>query len=286
MKQRFAVTNKNGTMRLYYDDIEQAKQEWPDCEVNGIEDDIGHIQFIDNIMGKSIKTLIDLKNRTVCQLKFPWGWGLFRFSKDDWQWLDLCEYQLYNDNDKRESELWTLSQPEWVWNNIVNVEPTFILLQEVCKSKGGKLTRPKELKGIKQIGSVTFCKTKCSVYIVGDDIYMQHNDYFSPIWTPPDPEYRFAPLSVVVNHYFGGHKGKKFIYDDCWSSIVMRIIAWLKFQDYMPLFEYMKPNDVALLMRNQVFARHGFDTKKGAYQDWLIFLERVCNLINDNRKNN
>ena len=135
-------------------------------------------------MGKSIKTLIDLKNRTVCQLKFPWGWGLLRFSKDDGQWLDLCEYQLYNDNGKRESELWTLSQPELVWNNIVNVEPTFILLQEVCKSKGGKLTRPKELKGIKQIGSVTFCKNKCSVYIVGNDIYMLHNDYLAPFGHP------------------------------------------------------------------------------------------------------
>lgn len=239
-------------------------------------------EFIDNIVSKSKKTLYDYKNRKVCQIVFSWGWGLFRFTKDS----DNCEYQLHNNNDKRESSLWTLSTAEWVWNNIVNVEPTFILLQEVCKSKGGKLTRPKELKGIKQIGSVTFCKNKCSVYIVGNDIYMQHNDYFSPIWTPPDPEYRFAPLSVVVNHYFGGHKGKKFIYDDNWSSVVMQIIAWLKFQDYMPLFEYMKPSDVALLMRNQVFARHGFNTQKGGHQDWLMFLEQVCDLINYNRKNN
>lgn len=286
MKRRFAVTNENGTMRLYYDNIEQAQQAWPNCEINEIEDDTIHIQFVDNIMSKSAKTLIDPRNRTVCQLIFPWGWGLFRFSKADGQWLDLCEYQLHNDNDKRESELWTLSQPEWVWDNIVNVEPKFILLQEVCKSKGGRLTRPKELKGLKQVGSITFEKNKCQVYIVGNDVYIQHNDYFSPIWTPPDPEYRFAPLSVVANHYFGGKKGKKFIYDDCWGSVVIQIIAWLKFQDYVQLFDYMKPNDVALLMRNQIFARQGFDTKRGSYQDWLIFLEQVCKLIDENRKNN
>lgn len=37
MKRRFAVTNENGTMRLYYDNIEQAKQAWPDCEINEME---------------------------------------------------------------------------------------------------------------------------------------------------------------------------------------------------------------------------------------------------------
>ncbi len=282
MKQRFAVTNSNGTMKLYYNDIKQAKENWPDCKVKSIEDSNAHEEFADKIVEKSIKILFDAKGRTVCQLTFPWGWGLFRFTRHGDSWLDLCEYQLHNSNDKKESELWTLSQPEQIWNELVNVDPAFIELQAVCKSKGGKLTKPKELKGIKRIGSVKYSKASCGAFIVGDDIYINHNDYFSPIWTPPDPEYRGKPLSVVVEHYFGKQKKEKFIYADNWGGVVLQNVAWLKFKDYVPLFKHMKSNDIALLMRNQVFEKNGFDTRKGGHQDWLMFAERVCELVSNN----
>lgn len=199
-------------MKLYYDSIEQDKKMWPDCTVSAIiDDDMSYVKYVDNILSKSTKTLIDNKGRIVCQLVFAWGWTLFRFTKQDGQWLDLCEYQLYNNNDKATTELWTLGKSEEVWNKIVNIDPKFIELQAVCKSKGGKLTKPKELKGVNSIGSVKWCKASCAVFVVGDDIYIRHNDYFSPIWTPPDPEYRFAPLGVVIQHYFGKEKVKKFI---------------------------------------------------------------------------
>lgn len=279
MKQRFAVTNDNGTMKLYYNSIEQAKESWPECKIELIEQSNKHTEFVNKIAEKSVKTLFDNRNRTVCQLVFSWGWGLFRFTKQNNDWLDLCEYQLHNSNDKKETELWMLGQPEAVWNEIININPTFIELQAVCKFKGGKLTRPKELKGLKQIGSVQYRKLKCPIFVVDNDIYINHHEYFCPVWIPPDPEYRFAPLNVQAEHYFGKSKSKKFIYDDCWGSIVLQNVAWLKFQNYVPLFKYMKFNDIALMMRNQVFESHGFDTTKGAYQEWLSFAEKVCTLV-------
>ena len=52
----------------------------------------------------------------------------------------------------------------------------------------------------------------------------------------------------------------------------------------MKLFEIMKPNDIALLMRDKTYDFHNFDKTKGDTFQWLAFYEQICNGIVDHMK--
>lgn len=87
-----------------------------------------------------------------------------------------------------------------------------------------KLILPKELKGIKQWDSVDYIpkKCKCAIYIKGNDVWIKHRDYFSQEMKLP-PEDFGMPLEVLANKYCDKQKKNKFIYPDCWGSIVLRM---------------------------------------------------------------
>lgn len=76
-----------------------------------------------------------------------------------------------------------------------------------------KLTKPKELKGIKEIFSVDYIpkKCKCKVYVVGDDLWIHHRDFFS---------------RTIYDHSVAFRK--KFVYNDTFGAVVLRNEAYLK----------------------------------------------------------
>lgn len=80
-----------------------------------------------------------------------------------------------------------------------------------------KLTKPKELKGIKEIFSVDYIrnKCKCKVYVIGNDLWIQHRDFFSREIYDTNHEFR-----------------KKFIYNDTFGSIVLRNEAYIHITDF------------------------------------------------------
>jgi hypothetical protein len=100
-----------------------------------------------------------------------------------------------------------------------------------------KLQSPKELKGMDSF-SVDFIhgKCKCKVYIENDNIWIKHHDFFSEEFFP-DQEDIGKPLSFILKKYFKINKSDKFIYPDCWGSVILRNEAWLKFEDVLLFYK-------------------------------------------------
>lgn len=92
-----------------------------------------------------------------------------------------------------------------------------------------RLKKPKELRGVKQVFSVNYIyrKCKCQIFIHGGDVWVRHNDYFSPSMKLP-PEDVGKPLGYLAEKYLGKKRAAKRQYEDAWGSIVLRRQAWLK----------------------------------------------------------
>lgn len=91
-----------------------------------------------------------------------------------------------------------------------------------------KLQKPKELKGIKEAFSVDYIpkKCKCKVYIVGDDVWIHHRDFFSQTIYDHNVEFR-----------------KKFIYNDTFGCIVLRNEAYIHIKDFCKYVDNYKLTD-------------------------------------------
>lgn len=91
-----------------------------------------------------------------------------------------------------------------------------------------KLKKPKELKGVDRAFSVDYIpkKVRCQVFILGDDVFVKHVDYFSP--SLYDPEMVGAPLDAKMSKHLGRNRPAKFVYGDCWGDIVLKQEAWIK----------------------------------------------------------
>lgn len=82
-----------------------------------------------------------------------------------------------------------------------------------------KLSKPKELKGLKQAGTALFGpKCKCPFYLAPSHVYVKHRDFFSPDISRTDA------LRVGIIDKFN----PRFVYNDSFGSVVLRSDAWLK----------------------------------------------------------
>lgn len=91
-----------------------------------------------------------------------------------------------------------------------------------------KLSKPKELKRVKQAFSVDYIpkKCRCQVFINGDDVWVKHGDYFSEI-IPPESHEIGMPLNYFAEKHLGRNRAAKFVYEDAWGSVVARNEAWI-----------------------------------------------------------
>ena len=113
-----------------------------------------------------------------------------------------------------------------------------------------KLAKPKELKGIKQSFSVDyiFKKCKCPVFILNNDVWIQHKDYFSPSMKLPIED-QGMPLGVLAKKYLNKNKGNKFLYPDSWGDIVLRSEAWILVKN---LIHTIKQDEFELNILNDI----------------------------------
>lgn len=148
-----------------------------------------------------------------------------------------------------------------------------------------KLSKPKELKGIKQAFSVNYIenKARCQVFIKGNDVWIKHIDYFSPS-LEVEPEDIGAPLKVLCDKYTDKNSRKrKFVYDDSWGDIVLRNEAWLCIENLMLQRKLMHPTDILNQILSQQEEKSIFKFDELELQDTYMsrFFENLLNNINE-----
>lgn len=147
-----------------------------------------------------------------------------------------------------------------------------------------KLDKPKELKGVKQVASVPFLKCKCQIFIVGNDVWIKHNDYFSPS-LDMGKEYFGTPLVVRVNalhEMLGDDRVSKcrkgFVYPDTWGDIVLKQEAYIILKNLMvDINNRVFPPHIINRITNQQEKYHGFDELELTVGEWERFYENVVN---------
>jgi hypothetical protein len=241
------------------------------------------MSYIDKI--KSVGKFLgyDNKNREVYECFYYKGRIIVKLSKDttDNTYYDFAEYQEYIKGSLIEPMLFTLSNPKEVWEIIIRPEPEYIIYSHRYYGKS-KLSKPKELKGIKSIGNATFIPKRCKpqIYLKDNDIWIKHTDYFSSSWRPPEGERIDMPLNYYLGTYFNTVRNKKFIYADNWGSIVLRDEAWILLKDYLTL---------ALTENHVIFAKNVLNKQRidkytpymtdDNENNWSRFWEDVCKVI-------
>lgn len=140
-----------------------------------------------------------------------------------------------------------------------------------------KLTKPRELKGIKQVMSIDYIakKCRCPIFIKDDDVWIQHNDYFSEPMKVPTKDLGM-PLEYMANKYLGKHRKARFIYSDAWGSIVLRNNAWVQITN---LYSQVQEGRFQLDILNDILRQqeqvHGFDEYELCCTDMERFWEKV-----------
>lgn len=193
---------------------------------------------------------------------------------------------LWRDNDtylnglqyiKENDTFWHWSSHEKFVNN--HLSDSNMLKVNVAKRLYGqpKLDKPKELKGVKQAFSVDYIpkRARCQIYIVDNDIWIKHVDWFSSSMTLPEDEIG-APLEYVANKYLDKQRGKKFTYGDAWGSIVLRNEAWIHIQG---LLYRLKLGEFQLDLVNDILRQieriERFDHYELVSTDMERFIENV-----------
>lgn len=143
-----------------------------------------------------------------------------------------------------------------------------------------KLKRPKELKGLKANFTVDYIpkKCKCSVYIVGDDIWVQHRDYFSSSMDLPIEDIG-APLDVLCKKYLNKDKSKKFIYGDAWGDIVLRNEAWIHIENVVSYAKENLPYQVVYEIIQEQERINGFEDLELIGTDMERMWDNILNRI-------
>ena len=148
-----------------------------------------------------------------------------------------------------------------------------------------KLTKPKELKGIKSIGKATFIPKHCEpqVYVKNNDVYIKHTDYFSYLWRPLEGERIDMPISYYMNKYFNTKRNEKFIYPDCWGSIILRNEAWILLKDILQMIQIENYTSTAQeILKLQKMDKYTLSFSIGDDMEWIRFWENVCKCVKEN----
>lgn len=142
-----------------------------------------------------------------------------------------------------------------------------------------KLSKPKELKGIKQAFPVSYNPScSCQVFIKGNDVWIKHRDYFSPSLVRSE-DYGKS-LGQLHEKYMGKSKSKKFGYEDAWGDLLARSEAWIKLEGILlDLKGGASPVDMLatiLRQQEQVHAMSPYELELGMRNNYMVrFWESV-----------
>lgn len=277
--KRFKVQTEDGrTLLLYYPTQAEAQKHWPDAVIEESHDQ-SHVKYVQRILDSAVEyRTVEHKGSTVylLWLDTPVGRCIVKLFQDntDGVWLDLCKYQLRKAGAFVEPIGWNVSNPTdfCKWFLFSDVEYSVL-------SSGRNHKKPKELSGVKKFASVSFGeKCKCQLFLKGDDLYINHGDYFSPMWRPPADDIG-KPMIYYMNKYFGGTtKREKFIYADSWGAIVLRNRAWLRITNFVPMVKILNASQVPAKVWPLIRNYHKWPSYE-RNMDWDRFLEGVAGAV-------
>jgi predicted glutamine amidotransferase len=288
---RYKITFSDNTELLLYkcseSEITQDKyKSFGTIKTVEIYTDKSHEDYISKIKQLSEFIGYDNRNHEVYKCNYYKGYVYIYLAKDskDNTYYDYALYQEHIEGRLLTPITKTMSTPKEVYNLITIQEPGYIIYSHRYYGEP-KLTRPKELKGIKQIGSVDFIPNKCKIqiFLKDNDVYLKHTDYFSSSWKPPKGERMGMPLSYYMKKYFDKDKKDKFVYPDGWGDIVLRNEAWILLKDILPLIQTENEVTVAqkiLYMQKQERKYSYIGTCNEC--EWERFWERVVKCIKQN----
>lgn len=236
--KRFKVQTRDGhSLLLYYRTQAEAQEHWPDATIEDY-DDQSHVEYIQQIL--EVATICKTVERNgsivhVLHLDTPVGTCIVQLLQDstDGVWFDFCKHQLWKAGAVAVPFGWNLSNPTDFYKQFLFPQVEYAVL-----SIGRNHKKPKELCGIKKFTSVPFNECKCQLFLNGDDLYIDHHDYFSPLWRPPADDIG-KPAAYYLKKYFGQTKSEKFIYADCWGGIVLQSKAWLRITNFVPMVKIL-----------------------------------------------
>lgn len=271
--KRFKVQAENGhTLLLYYRTQAEAQEHWPDATI-GEYNDQSHVEYIHRILDAAMICKTGERNGSivhVLQLDTLVGTCIVQLMQDsvDGAWLDFCKYQLWKTGAVVVPVLWDLSNPADFCKRFLFSEAEYTVL-----SSGRNHQKPKELRGIRKFASVSFGKCKCQLFQNGDDLYIDHHDYFSQSWRPPADDIG-KPTTYYLKKYFGISKPEKFCYADCWGDIVLQNKAWLRITNFVPIMKILNAPQIAKKIWPMIREYHSWSPYEHN-TDWERFLEAV-----------
>lgn len=285
--KRWKITFTNNKELLIYSNSSEQKlaKEYEYENISPIKSvklytDYSYIQYINTIKqnAKFIKSIIlgdDTKE--IYQYEYYKGTITIALYKDntDGTYYDFAEYYEQVTDKIIHSTLKTMSTPKDVLDIIIAPNPQYIIYSHRYYGEP-KLSKPKELKGIKSIGTAAYNK-KCNpqIFIKDNDVYIRHTDYFSKSWEPPKGERIDMPLSYYMNKYFNMSMNDKFIYPDCWGDIVLRNEAWILLKDILALIKTEKENVFSQkILQMQKHDKYSH-IQNYNYMEWVRFWEEV-----------
>lgn len=274
--KRFNIATGDGKLlALYYPSMDEAQRHHPDAIITE-NNDLSHVEHVNHMIASAddCKT-VERRGSKVYQLRFNTSAGvclamLFQDVRDG-AWYDLCEYQLWKSGAVVVPVLKNLSTPAEFCKEFLFPKSEYTII-----SYGGKgIAKPAVLKGIRKFASVSFDgMCQCQLFLDGQDLYIKHNDYFSPTYCRPEDV--GTPLSYRVKKYgIKENQREKFVYADNWGSIVLRRVAWIKVSNFVFLVRHLNDVEVSTTVWPMLRSYHHWS--RNEYNgEWERFLEAVA----------
>lgn len=281
MTNRWLLKTPYGEIKIYADTSEKAKQIFPEATEITPYTDMSYLEYIENIKNKAQFYAYDHIGREVYTFGMPDGTLMIKFSKEDGDYFDIAFYQLWRNKRHIDPVGFIMSNPKSVYEEFMMEES--MNYERISYRQYGqpKLSKPKELKGIKQSFSGEYIPKKCNCpcFCVGSDLYIQHKDFFSRSFKPPDEDIG-APLSYLLKKYFDKNKSEKFYYPDCWGEIILRDEAWVVFKNIEPIAERNNLSQLARIMidtmiENDTIAKRNLNRHTEFTSQWERFYEDI-----------
>lgn len=265
--QRFYVDG----MKLYYPSEDAVRTAYPDAESVYQIDDKDHLPYINDIFQRCHMVadgIVGTDHRFVLTTETSFGVCEIMLSRDpaDEHFYDYARYRLHRSGRLIEPVCWNVSNPREVCYKFLIGPSTYEVL-----SRGGKLRKPAELKGVKHIATAMFSKASCQIFIKGWDMYIKHTDYFSPSYRRDED--LGTPLEYRCRKYGVSERGNKFVYPDCWGDIVQRRNAWVKVSNFIPMLYNLDDVKCGRRLYEMLSDYHHF---RDVDPEWERFFERVA----------